>query len=284
MNNSSPRRSIAALKWLILPAFLLLGIWIPVLVSNASQGGQTSNLSSVTSADETETVTATTTSTATITTTATITLTGTPLVTGTPTVTATGTVTGTEEAGKVTICHRTGSENNPYVEISVSVNALPAHQGHGDIIPAPAGGCSALATATTTPQATGSPTVTATTSATVTGTPVPTGTAEAKVTICHATGSASHPYSLITISVSGLNGHRHHAGDIIPAPAGGCPAALPIGNGSGGGNTGAGNGNGNGNGNGVGNGNGNGNSGGKGQGNSGGKGNGNGNGNGKGHK
>lgn len=40
-----------------------------------------------------------------------------------------------------TICHRTGSPRNPWVEITVSDNALPAHSAHGDIIPAPAGGC-----------------------------------------------------------------------------------------------------------------------------------------------
>jgi hypothetical protein len=41
----------------------------------------------------------------------------------------------------VTICHRTNSPKNPYVEITVAQQALPAHQAHGDIIPAPAGGC-----------------------------------------------------------------------------------------------------------------------------------------------
>lgn len=43
-----------------------------------------------------------------------------------------------------------------------------------------------------------------------------------KVTICHATGSESNPYVEITISQNGLNGHQHHAGDVIPAPAEGC--------------------------------------------------------------
>ena len=45
---------------------------------------------------------------------------------------------------KVTICHATGSETNPYVEITVSENALPAHLRHQDgrdLVPAPATGC-----------------------------------------------------------------------------------------------------------------------------------------------
>ncbi len=44
-----------------------------------------------------------------------------------------------------------------------------------------------------------------------------------KITICHHTGSAKNPYVEITISTNGLNGHDKHPGDIIPAPAGGCP-------------------------------------------------------------
>jgi hypothetical protein len=43
--------------------------------------------------------------------------------------------------GKTTICHHTNSDTNPYVEITVSDSALKAHAKHGDIVPAPAGGC-----------------------------------------------------------------------------------------------------------------------------------------------
>jgi hypothetical protein len=41
---------------------------------------------------------------------------------------------------KVTICHHTHSQHNPFVTITVSEHALPAHLGHGDTIgacPAP---------------------------------------------------------------------------------------------------------------------------------------------------
>src|SRR6478735_2298617 len=37
-------------------------------------------------------------------------------------------------AAKVGICHRTGSASNPVVYITVSSNAIPAHQAHGDVI------------------------------------------------------------------------------------------------------------------------------------------------------
>ncbi len=44
--------------------------------------------------------------------------------------------------GKITICHATSSETNPYNEITVSVNGLNGHDKHeGDIIPMPEEGC-----------------------------------------------------------------------------------------------------------------------------------------------
>jgi hypothetical protein len=55
-----------------------------------------------------------------------------------------------------------------------------------------------------------------------------------KVTICHATGSTSNPYVVITVDVHALKAHTQHQDgrDVIPAPSGGCPAAS-----SGGGTT-----------------------------------------------
>jgi hypothetical protein len=98
--------------------------------------------------------------------------------------------------GKITICHATDGQNNPYDEITVSVNGLNGHDEHqGDIIPAPVEGCPV------NPMLTGGD----------------------EISICHATGSRTNPYNEITVSVNGLNGHGKHEGDIIPAPAGGCP-------------------------------------------------------------
>lgn len=47
-----------------------------------------------------------------------------------------------------------------------------------------------------------------------------------KVTLCHATGSRTNPYVLITVSVNATtgNGHGRHEDDIIPAPAARCPS------------------------------------------------------------
>lgn len=98
--------------------------------------------------------------------------------------------------GMVVICHATGDTATPYEEYTVSVNGLDGHGVYeGDVFPAEEGGCPASSQ----------------------------GNNE-KITICHATGSKKNPYNEITVSVNGLNGHGQHASDIIPAPAGGCPA------------------------------------------------------------
>jgi len=98
--------------------------------------------------------------------------------------------------GNITICHNTGSETNPYDEITISLNALSGHDTHADdIIPAPENGC---------------PTI-------------PLVITEGKITICHRTSSATNPYREITVSVYGLAGHGTHEEDIFPAPEDGCP-------------------------------------------------------------
>jgi hypothetical protein len=118
---------------------------------------------------------------------------------------------------KTTICHATGSETTPYVRITISDRALDAHRRHQhgeDIVPAPAGGC---------PQGE---------SETVAGLLGPFGGVvdnpeHGKTTICHATGSETNPYVVITISDNALDAHRahQHGEDIIPAPAEGCPGS-----------------------------------------------------------
>ena len=135
--------------------------------------------------------------------------------------------------GKIAICHATGSQANPYEAITIDFNGLNGHAAHaGDIIPAPADGCSLVTptpeasgtpTSTPTPGPSPTPTATGTPSATPTPAASPTGDSAGTITICHATGSAKNPYVLITVSLNGLNGHGKHARDIIPAPAGGCP-------------------------------------------------------------
>lgn len=121
-----------------------------------------------------------------------------------------------DDGGKITICHATGSESNPYVPITISLNALNAHMGHQhheDIIPANNGkvlpqgqnldkvdwwnaGCA---------KPGGNP-------------HNPPHDNDKKITICHATGSETNPYRQITISLNGLNGHigHQHGEDIIP--------------------------------------------------------------------
>lgn len=62
---------------------------------------------------------------------------------GTSTTTA-STTSPTSTGGKVTICHHTHSATNPFVTITISVNAWPAHQRHGDTM----GPCTTTTTTT----------------------------------------------------------------------------------------------------------------------------------------
>ncbi|SMB89325.1 hypothetical protein [Deinococcus hopiensis] len=137
------------------------------------------------------------------------------------------------ENDKVTLCHRTASESNPYVSVTVSRSALDTHTGHGDIIPVPAGGCPTGANATT-----GDAALTPA-NGNVTASPAQRGEGNTnendKVTLCHRTASESNPYVSVTVSRNALDTHSGH-GDIIPAPAGGCPAGTDAGNGGGAGN------------------------------------------------
>lgn len=108
---------------------------------------------------------------------------------------------------KISLCHATGSESNPYVHITVSDNAVNGANGHasheGDIIPAPASGCPAAAHDAAHGAADESK----------------------KVTICHATGSETNPYVVITVAEQAwLNGHKdgHNGKADFLATAGGC--------------------------------------------------------------
>ena len=60
------------------------------------------------------------------------------------------------------------------------------------------------------------------------------GQSGGKTTICHHTSSQTNPWVKITVSNSSLKAHRKH-GDIVPAPASGCPTDDDGGGGGGGG-------------------------------------------------
>jgi CHRD domain len=47
-----------------------------------------------------------------------------------------------------------------------------------------------------------------------------------KTAICHKTSSQTKPYVRLVVGTRALKAHMKHAGDIIPAPAGGCPTTV----------------------------------------------------------
>jgi hypothetical protein len=124
---------------------------------------------------------------------------------------------------KITICHKTGSDSNPWRRITVSSRAmtnpssksgrlLRGHFRHtGDAIVVGTAACPSAA-----------------------ATPAPTGTPATKITICHKTGSSTTPYRRITVSSRAvtnpkspagkvLRGHMGHAGDMLLPGASACP-------------------------------------------------------------
>lgn len=110
------------------------------------------------------------------------------------------TTTVVVENEKITICHSTTDQTNPYKEIVVNLKGLNGHATHAaDIIPAPESGCPT------------SPLV----------------IVNEMISICHATGVETEPYSEVEVAVNGLGGHNAHLDDIIPAPVGGCPT-IPL--------------------------------------------------------
>lgn len=125
-------------------------------------------------------------------------------------------------AGKITLCHATGSAKHPYVFITVSKNAagpdaVAGHSKHpDDIIPA---GSLADCPKTIPDDEANNP---------GSGSDNPgngdnTGDNDhEKIGLCHATGSATNPYVFIVVSVNAAGpdavaGHSKHADDIIPA-------------------------------------------------------------------
>jgi|GEM_PF-3491469 len=121
----------------------------------------------------------------------------------------------------VTLCHATGSAVNPYESLTLS--AAGAYNGHysqdaDDIIPAFTynGHSYSALNMTTANQAIYNNNCQV---AAVTPPNTPPVTTDADVTLCHATGSSTNPYDVITISAAGAyNGHySQHADDIIPS-------------------------------------------------------------------
>ncbi len=127
---------------------------------------------------------------------------------------------------KITICHKTGSDSNPWRRITVSSRAMTKPNSKSGIVLRGhlrhAGDAIVVGTA-----ACPSPTLT----------PAPTTTPPTKVTICHKTSSTTNPYRRITVSSRAvtnpnspagkvLRGHMGHTGDILMPGAAACPSGT----------------------------------------------------------
>ena len=104
-------------------------------------------------------------------------------------------------------CNQQGQGNNcKELAPASTVAPAPAPGGGGG------GGAGAVGGSSAIPQPS------AATSSTTTTTTLP------KIAICHATSDPANPYVRVLVDPTSLDGHRDHADDVIPAPAGGCSA------------------------------------------------------------
>jgi hypothetical protein len=125
---------------------------------------------------------------------------------------------------RVTICHATGSTSNPFVQITPSkigvVNGHLNHQDAADIVPAftYVDKGTAMFFAGQNLSDTGLYQLAHSCQLPTTSGGVSSSSDNGKVTLCHATGSATNPFVLITVDASGaLDGHAKHGDDVIPA-------------------------------------------------------------------
>lgn len=115
-----------------------------------------------------------------------------------------------QEQAATTVCHYTGSDTAPYVMVVAPAGGAEHASHPQDVIPAPADGCPA------TPPSQGPATLPE---------PAPaTTTPDTSVTLCHATPGGG--FAEITVRPDQAAVHGTHPGDIVPAPAEGCPAGT----------------------------------------------------------
>ena len=111
--------------------------------------------------------------------------------------------------GFVTLCSATGSLSAPqYAQVTVGLTDLQAalNRQPGSFV----GACPTAGDVNGNPG------------------PVPSGF----VTICRLTGNATTPYATLTLAISQLGAYLNQAGNILAAPNGGCPTAVPGGGGT----------------------------------------------------